>query len=165
MNPIGHTIPVIHLHLEGTSEHTSPADRVCNRFAICTRYARYFAFSRPTCFGSLAHSAPPHCCTVPNLAPFPRKYFHFVPAGDVLRAHRPRNSSEKPVTNDESRPVWRDRSPFPCSRHQQSSGKVGTCPSTCLGRINSSPGAESLIFALPRAGCSIFCTCVLKRGH
>ena len=34
---------------------------------------------------------------------FPGSIFHFVPAGDILRAHRPRKSSEKPVTDDESR--------------------------------------------------------------
>ena len=33
--------------------YTSPADRACDRFAIYTQHARYFAFSQPTCFGSL----------------------------------------------------------------------------------------------------------------
>ena len=110
------------------------------------------------------NSAPPHCFTVPNLAPFPRKYFPVRPS----RRYATRSPSQKILGETcDSRwiPVWRDRSLFPCSRHQQSSGKVGTYPSTCSGRINSSPRAESLIFALPRAGCRIFCSCVLKRGH
>ena len=34
--------------------YTWPAARACDRFAICTRYARYFAFPPPTRFGSLA---------------------------------------------------------------------------------------------------------------
>ena len=145
--------------------YTSPADRVCNRFAICTRHPRYFVFSRPTRFGSRPIALHHIAVLFQTLLRFPGIILHFVPAGDILRAHRPRKSSEKPVTNDGSRPVWRDRSPFPCLRHQQSSGKVGICPSTCSGRIDSSPRAESLIFTLPRAGCSIFCICELKRGH
>ena len=110
------------------------------------------------------NSAPPHCFPVPNLAPFPRNFFPVRPS----RRYATRSQSQKILGETcDSRwiPVWRDRSLFPCSRHQQSSGKVGTCPSTCSGRINSSPRAESLIFALSRAGCRIFCSCVLKRGH
>ena len=110
------------------------------------------------------NSAQPHCFTVPNLAPFPRKYFPVRPS----RRYATRSPSQKILGETcDSRwlPVWRDRSLFPCSRHQQSSGKMGTCPSTCSGRINSSPRAESLIFTLPRAGCSIFRIRVLKRGH
>ena len=34
---------------------------------------------------------------------FPGSIFQFVPAGDMLHAHRPRKSSEKPVTHDGSR--------------------------------------------------------------
>ena len=34
--------------------YTLPADRACDRFAICTRYAQYFAFYPPTCSGSSA---------------------------------------------------------------------------------------------------------------
>ena len=34
---------------------------------------------------------------------FPGSIFQFVPARDMLRAHRPRKSSEKPVTHDGSR--------------------------------------------------------------
>ena len=34
--------------------YTLPAGRACDRFANCTRYAQYFAFSPPTCFGSPA---------------------------------------------------------------------------------------------------------------
>ena len=34
--------------------YTLPADRACDRFANCRRYAQYFAFSPPTCFGSPA---------------------------------------------------------------------------------------------------------------
>ena len=47
-------------------------------------------------------SASPHCCTVPTLLRFPGSIFQFVPAGDTLRAHRPRKSSEKPLTHDGS---------------------------------------------------------------
>ena len=110
------------------------------------------------------NSAQPHCFTVPNLARFPRKYFPVRPS----RRYATRSPSQKILGEAcDSRwiPVWRDKSLFPCSRHQQSSGKVGTYPSTCSGRIDSSPGAESLIFTLPRAGCSIFCIRVLKRRH
>ena len=34
--------------------YTLPADRACDCFAIYTRYAQYFVFSPPTCFGSPA---------------------------------------------------------------------------------------------------------------
>ena len=52
--------------------YISPADRACDRFAIYTRYARYFAFSPPTCSAQPPNSAPPHCRTAPNPAPFSR---------------------------------------------------------------------------------------------
>ena len=61
-----------HLSLCPGGTYTSPADRACDCFAICTRYARYFAFSRQlvrlTRPKTLHHIA----VLLPNLAPFPR---------------------------------------------------------------------------------------------
>ena len=54
------------------STYTLPADRACDRFAICTRYARYFAFTLRTCSAYPPDSAPPPCRTALNLAPFTR---------------------------------------------------------------------------------------------
>ena len=68
--------------------YTSPADRACNRSVICTRYARYFAFSPPTCSVHPPNSAPPHC--------------QFILAGEVLHALRSGKSSEDSVANDGS---------------------------------------------------------------
>ena len=86
--------------------YTLPADRACDRFANCTRYAQYFAFSPPTCSVRPPNSAPPHCRTALGPALFPKKYFPVRSAGEVLYAHRSRKSSENPVTNDGS---WCDR--------------------------------------------------------
>ena len=80
--------------------YTLPADRACDRFAICTRYAKNFAFSPPTCLGSHRPIALHHIAVLLQvLLCFPLRLFQFVPAGEVLRAHRSRKSSENPVTN------------------------------------------------------------------
>ena len=142
--------------------YTLPADRACDR-ANCTRYAQYFAFSPPTCFGSPAHSAPPQCRTALGPALFPKKYFPVRSAGEVLHAHRSRKSSENPVTTDGS---WCDRVGIRSMFTSSTVKCKGGDRSECLFRTYKlSPRAEIAVFALPRAGCSISCICVLRRGR